>query len=488
MFENYNHLGFINQFYSNEGEVTRIVDNPNELIQDHSLEFSLDVVSIIEILSRGFSFRDRTIIEGIHKTPWMAKPNTKKGGWDYYDLPQHKNLIIDEKSIAHKLFDLLKIELLKQIENLKSIGILLSGGMDSRISAGILHKALQEQSCNTKVLAITWGGNKSRDVQYARDIAKIYGWDWVHLPVTAEMLYENIFLAAKMFCEFAPFHLHAMKDVSEIKGLDILIASSFGDSIGRGVYSSRHLLNLTPYSHYIHNWYNMIEVKTFNKSKPECLRDLKYYDENFPRDKKWQSFEIERQANYMRRLLNPCMSLINKKIPVYQTFSSPDVFSYMWSLDPKLRNDNIYEILIDDFLQEIQHVPWSKTGIPFNKSNDNYEPDKYLKDYHHYPKWIRQDLNDQIRSLCLSNEISDTNIFNMKAIEKLINFNSKLNVNQMTQIDTFSTWLASLSVFLKKHSNVKSNVCSQEFRNPYISLFTYIGSTTAQIIRKKYLT
>ena len=37
-----------------------------------------------------------------------------------------------------------------------------------------------------------------------------FSWEWVHLELDAEALYNNIFIAAEMGAEFAPHHLHAM--------------------------------------------------------------------------------------------------------------------------------------------------------------------------------------------------------------------------------------------------------------------------------------
>src|SRR5690606_37656538 len=98
------------------------------------------------------------------------------------------------EKIAVKFHDLLLSELRKYIGTKKSIGILLSGGMDSRILAGLLQEIRQESGSNTNfdVVALTWGLPSSRDVVYAAKIAKGYNWEWKHFEVGVEQMEENI--------------------------------------------------------------------------------------------------------------------------------------------------------------------------------------------------------------------------------------------------------------------------------------------------------
>src|SRR5690606_40411595 len=91
----------------------------------------------------------------------------------------------------------------------KSIGVLLSGGMDSRIVAGLLQEIKNEAgNPGFDVVAITWGLPSSRDVVYATRIAKLYNWEWKHYPVGLEQLEENIQVCAENGCEYSPIHLH----------------------------------------------------------------------------------------------------------------------------------------------------------------------------------------------------------------------------------------------------------------------------------------
>ena len=68
----------------------------------------------------------------------MGKLDDSKEQWVYADLPNHYEKTVKETIIADEFFDRLCDEIFSYVEGKLSIGILLSGGMDSRIVAGVL--------------------------------------------------------------------------------------------------------------------------------------------------------------------------------------------------------------------------------------------------------------------------------------------------------------------------------------------------------------
>ena len=68
----------------------------------------------------------------------MAVPETLEKGCAYHSLPQHGMAAdVTEKRIAENLFELLCKEIKMYIEGHRRLGILLSGGMGSRIVAAV---------------------------------------------------------------------------------------------------------------------------------------------------------------------------------------------------------------------------------------------------------------------------------------------------------------------------------------------------------------
>ncbi|MEZ4854418.1 asparagine synthase-related protein [Flavobacterium sp.] len=329
-FDNFNSLGFFNPYYVKINGNLKIETEFSNIL-DYS-ERMLDINSVSQILKFGFTLGDRTLISDIYKTPWMAKPNKSNSGWSFFDVPNHKEQLLSKDYIYSELYCRLQNELSNYITGKSNVGILLTGGMDSRVVAAVLSK-LQSEKCfaNINVYAFTWGTLDSRDVIYAKKIAQLYNWKWQHLEIDVDQVRENIEYTINTGCEFSPIHLHAMPKILENKYLDCVLAGSFGDSIGRGEYSGVKVKNLKPFENKINKSTILFNSKIYNSVLTDCLKDIKYYHEKFPQTKNYQQLEQDYQLHYMRKMLNPCMNVINKEIPVYQMFSSPEVFGFMCS-------------------------------------------------------------------------------------------------------------------------------------------------------------
>ncbi|MCH5598727.1 hypothetical protein MKP09_12815 [Niabella ginsengisoli] len=219
--------------------------------------------------------------------------------------------------------------------------------MDSRIVACVLKDVLEAGAFkNKKVIGLTWGYENSRDVVYAKRICRLFNWDWEHLSVDVEQMWMNIRICMENGCEYTPIHLHAMPIIAERKDIDCVLAGSFGDSVGRAEYSGTKVSNLVDIRNAIKNPYNILRSDFNVLSKSNTNTDVDGYHKQFPQSKPYMLYEQDQQLHYMRKMLNSCMSVINKKIPLYQMFSSPAIFGYMWSLDPVLRTNKVYEIIL----------------------------------------------------------------------------------------------------------------------------------------------
>src|SRR5690606_6117103 len=217
IFKYYNHLGFFNPYYyRNKGGKLVIENSFREIMNLYPEKPELDITAIIEILNKNFILGDRTLIKGINRTPWMAKPDEDHKDWIYENVPDHTEIDLDEKTIAHNLFELVCEELLEYIGTKKNIGILLSGGMDSRMVAGTLDYLIKtKRLTGVHVCALTWGNPDSRDVVYSKRIAQRLKWDWKHYMITPELIITDVNETAKRGCESSAIHLHALPQISE---------------------------------------------------------------------------------------------------------------------------------------------------------------------------------------------------------------------------------------------------------------------------------
>lgn len=480
-FKYYNHLGFHNPYFKIENGKFNIKANLPEIL-DSCPQKTLDFAAVVEILSTGYAFGDRTLVKEIKKTPWMAKPNADLTNWDFFKLPKHQENQIDEYDVAKHFFKLLEEELLSYVNAHDHIGILLTGGMDSRIVAAVLKQLiLQKKISKNKVTAFTWGSLDSRDVVYGKRIAKLYSWDWKHVVVDVLQMQENFDWIVKNGCEFTPLHLHAMSKVAQEETLDCVLAGSFGDSIGRGEYSGIHAKNLKSLDLKIHNPGSILRGDYKTLSAVDILQDIQNYHLLFPEQKAYQQNELDMQLHYMRRMLNPCMSLINKKIPLYQMFSAPEVFGYMWSLHPDCRTDKVYLHILEKYAPELLDIPWARNGVRYLSENET--PDQFKKKHHQYGEMIRDHFYELITEKIEEHSAIAAQIFNLKNLRKLIKNCKKYPLDNSFTYEEKLLWIAALLEFINKY-----NITIKLPKNKKVDMFTALKEDVkykAKFIYKK---
>ncbi|MCH5598726.1 hypothetical protein [Niabella ginsengisoli] len=106
LFDLYNYLGFHNPYYTEVGQ--QMISSEFEKIIEPVNSRTLDFTAVVQILSAGYAFGDRTLIQEVKKTPWMARPGVKKGDWEYFDLPNHQENLIEQEEAALRFYELLK--------------------------------------------------------------------------------------------------------------------------------------------------------------------------------------------------------------------------------------------------------------------------------------------------------------------------------------------------------------------------------------------
>jgi len=205
----------------------------------------MDAAALVAKAMNLYLYGNRTLIREVTRAPWMAYPDAN-GNWLPAWLPPHSSERPEPEPFVEGLKHALLDECRLYVRNAKTVGILLSGGMDSRILAGVVRAVQDESGDAFSVVGLTWGLESSRDVIYARRITERFGWDWQHYSITAETLAENIEIAAREGAEYSPLHLHAIPEVARTDGLDVVLAGSYGDSVGRAEFSGRHVTQLRP--------------------------------------------------------------------------------------------------------------------------------------------------------------------------------------------------------------------------------------------------
>ena len=443
----------------------------------------IDPVAVVEILSKGYCLGNRTLVWDLRRSPWMARPD-RYNGWQYAKISQHENAKLSTDDIVARLKNALRGEALGYMTGKTCAGILLSGGMDSRIVAGIIRELQLAGEFNGDVIALTWGLEGCRDVIYAQEIVKRYGWEWLHFPLDAEVLAQNIHVTGEIGAEFSPLHLHALPQIRKLNGIDVILAGSYGDSVGRAEYSGCRVLRLKPTIPRSLNRFGLIKDEIVRASRAPILQDAYGYQKYIQRDAACQYRELEQEMHYMRRMLQACMSYVAERIPLFQLFTAPEVFALMWGLDPSIRDDRFYKALLPTLPGGIGSLPWARTGFPLGVSNGL--PDNRPKLFHKYGLWLRHDLRTMITQLVMSDTIKELNLFNDQALNRLIRLWPQAQTTTTNGIDEIIAWMASLAIFAERYDLQPINTVSPSWRDTVNALSGVARAWVYQTVRGKF--
>lgn len=444
------HLGGVYPFYDKAlpNQFSLDIGTIINFRKERSEPLSLDPVGLVEKALFPYLLGNRTLLQGVRRAPWMSLP-TNSGDWIATTLPPHSKLTPDPEDFVHKLRLALLDEAQAYIAGGRTVGILLSGGMDSRVVAGVV-RALQEQSDQAfSVVGLTWGCESSRDVVYAHQIANRFGWDWKHYSISADTLRANITHMGKMGAEVSPLHLHAMEGVARTDGIDVVLAGSYGDSVGRAEFSGRRVTQLKELLSSPLDRFGIVRneaLRSIDSALHADLSDTLHLNDETPI---LRQREIEQQMHYMRRMLQACMLCIAERKRFYQLFTSPSVFGLMWGLNPSVRDDKWYRRLLAVLPGNLLDIPWARTGRRYDYPDG--EVDRYDSKYHAYGHWLRRELRDDVLKRINSSRIREIGIFNDRGIDLVLSAWGRAGTKTTNSLDELVSWLASLHDFVEQY-------------------------------------
>ena len=406
-----------------------------------------DLGALLSTMSLGYALGNQTLFRELNRRPWLSE-QTQSGDFQEQSIPPHGREWAAPQQIAERLYELLQLEIERICRGYQKLVLLLSGGLDSRIIAGVVRHLLDQGRIKGHVTAVTWGILNSRDVVLGREVAEALKFEWLYAELGVEHLEENIELCRQQLCaSVSPIHLHRMKFVMERCASDTLVlAGSYGDSIGRGEYSKRTVLELLPLRPF--NFLGLMRPELAQQARTECEHELESLRQRAGNQPEYVHLEHQQQGHYMRGLIAQTMSVIHHHAPVYQVFTHPDVYSYMWSLHPAARTDDVYRCLLKILGQAVASIPWART----NTSPDGSRHDRTttLPNYHKYQAWTRTLVEEHIRSRGRERFLNEFSVLEFLDQNKFVEFVDRL-VNPDSSFQTLGhsptgafLWLESL--------------------------------------------
>jgi len=131
----------------------------------------------------------------------------------------------------------------------------------------------------------------------------------------------------------------------------------------------------------------------------------------------WVLCELDMQENYMRRMISHAMDYARQFCDLHQAFTSEEVVSYMWSLAPECRTDEIYHELLRGLDPRLCSLPWARTGVALDGTVETNS--RLRKDYHDLGRWLRNDLRPRLKTLIFSGGLESLGVFHWPAVQRL---------------------------------------------------------------------
>ena len=127
-----------------------------EAVDDCREELTWDPAAILSIASFGYACGERTLVNEIKRRPWLSEIGTDSKV-HLKNIPPHGRLWTDYDKIATNLIRLLCDEAIQVCRGHKEIYVLLSGGLDSRVVAGVLANIQKQGMLDVRPVCVTWG-------------------------------------------------------------------------------------------------------------------------------------------------------------------------------------------------------------------------------------------------------------------------------------------------------------------------------------------
>lgn len=413
------------------------------LSSDACGSLELDPAGVFHLLDYNHLNGDRTLVRGVSRMPWHCRLDAS-GCLDLLPPIPHDSCLASSQDIAAGLLPLLEEEIASACEGRKEVIIFLTGGLDSRVTAGVLHR-LYGSGDGPTIRALTWGSLQSRDCVYARRIAEWYGWNWQNIPIESGSLPEMMQTAAVWGgAETSGIHLHGEDGLAGVDRDAIVLASSFGDSVGRAEFSSQRLDAIkVRYPKDRLGWINPVYHKFLEKQGSADIASAWASDQDAP---SWAKCELDQQDNYMRRMIVHAMNRVRTHCALHQVFTSSAVVRYIWSFAPHCRTDKVYGYLFQLLDERLWRLPWARDGVA--PSGDAETDMSLTKDYAQYDLWCRTEHCDWLEALVFSDELRAMGMFDLDAVRRAWDLWIKKDVENRRISEGF-TKLATLALFIR---------------------------------------
>lgn len=331
---------------------------------------ALDDRGVASLLASGHHFGSATLFEGVHAVgPAMHLVVSHKEHKPFtYWLPSYR---ADPAVRASELADRLANAIRRQSTG-KRVGLLLSGGLDSRVIASVASDA------GARPCAFSYGRPDSMDVVYAGVVSRRLGLRHETLPFEPAEWWRKLTLAAwRAEGEAGIHHFRTIQSHGKLaEHCDTLLTGLSGDMI-MGSFVRRDMLTPRPRSELIAralqvasdedgaDLASLLEPDVLALARASLRKHVEEDLRDAPRAPAADLLDAWNLRNRQRRFIAVGFATDRYRFRDRSPFYDYDLFDLVTRISPRRRfAEGLYLRALCELMPHLRDVPWQKTGRP----------------------------------------------------------------------------------------------------------------------------
>jgi len=428
------------------------------LMADPGLSRKIDQVGIAEFLTFDHLLHDHTLLEAVKLMRQASILIITPQGMEthsYFDFkfpntyPQQS-----EEDYIHEYVALLDKAVARQSKHTSSLGILLSGGMDSRFILPYLHQHANQ----FPIKAFTWGDPDCDDVIFARQAARTVGVEHHVFGLSPDWLLHKAVDAVRLTDGMGNLvNLHAIATLDrEVQQANVIMKGFLGDAMFgfavRPVFWATYQPEVEPLVHFqLHQDQGVIsftpeEQKRFfteefqgsigNAVMDEYIAGMRAADAESLADQRIYFDFRQRVPRMTIKGVEVVRSLAMARLP----FADNDLVDFSLRLPPgiRLERNMVRHAFIQTF-PKLAQIPITPTGLPLMSCARDVRirferlarwhliqrgilkgPYTERKPYAHYADWFRTNLRPWVENTLLNERSFGRGYYRPEALRQLV--------------------------------------------------------------------
>jgi hypothetical protein len=264
------------------------------------------------------------------------------------------------------------------------LGILLSGGLDSRLILASICAAKQRGLIDCRLSVFTWGAAESRDVRLARSLTPrdtsftSFELADVRVPTAVDLARRGSLAAV------SPVHFHRMDAFQQYAGAKgpLVIAGTFGNALPRGEYFDRHISREK--EAVVKDWALLLRPDIRSEFVGAVRDSLEVEGENrLPG--LFTDYEYRAFGRYYYGHLAQAFSRLEEYVPVVQAYLTPQVVNLLSQLPSEFRCNELS-------IAAIEYLGWPVFRDDLRPPCRRLRSARDERTHHRYPLWIARRL------------------------------------------------------------------------------------------------